>query len=79
MALDSIGVWAWKEDYPNPGVLDGTSWRLEIAYEDTQLSSHGINNYPKTNGTPCDSPDPTYKFRELLKAVRSLIGGLEFS
>lgn len=79
VALDSIGVWVWKKDYPNPGVMDGTYWSLKIAYEDTKVSSHGDNNYPRADGTPCNSPDFTDKFNELLKVVQALIGGLEFS
>ena len=78
VALDSIGVWAWKENYETAGSVDGTNWRLEVDYEDTQVSSYGRNNYPKTNGSPCDSMDYAKEFKDLLKAVRALIGGCEF-
>jgi len=77
-ALDSIGVWAWKKEYETPGSVDGTNWRLEITYEDAQVSSYGRNSYPKANGSLCDSPCEADEFNEFVEAVRALIGGLDF-
>jgi len=77
-ALDDIGVWRWKERYPNPGVCDGTHWALEIRCDDAETSCSGDNNYPDETGEPPDSPGPTPAFRRFLEAVQALLGGRDF-
>lgn len=77
-ALDSIRVWRWHKDYPNPGVVDGTQWSVEIVYDDVQLTSGGDNRYPTASGAPSQGFEDTPTFRRLIKAVRTLIGGREF-
>jgi hypothetical protein len=76
--LDCIGVWQWLDSYSNPRVCDGTRWRVEIAYDDARVASHGDNNYPCADGAPSGSPPPTKQFIELTEAVRTLAGGRRF-
>ena len=76
--LDSIRVWQWLSDYPNPGVCDGTNWRAEVVYDDAEVVSHGDNNYPNAGGQPSGTPGGTREFRRLTKAVRALLGGRDF-
>lgn len=63
--IDSLEIWRWKSEYPNPGVLDGTRWTLEIAYADRTCRSGGRNGYPKT-------------FPQFMEAIGTLIGNREF-
>ncbi len=67
-SIDEIEIWKWKKHYSSKGVIcDGTSWGLEIAYDDKMISTGGSNNYP-VNG-----------FKEFLEAVQLLIGGRKFA
>lgn len=77
-ALESIGVWQWRDTYPNPRVCDGTRWRVEIAYDDAEVVSRGDNNYPRADGSPSENPEPTEQFRRLTGAVSALTGGRRF-
>ncbi len=70
--LDKIGVWNWQPEYSNPGILDGTSWRVEIAWGNKKILSQGNNNYP---GGEYDSNE----FQTFIRALSILIGGKEFS
>jgi hypothetical protein len=36
-AIDRIGVWEWKPDYTDPGVIDGEGWHLEIQHAGRSL------------------------------------------
>ena len=65
-ALDRAGVWNWKERYPNPGICDGTIWRIEIEHEGRSITSRGDNAYTK-------------RFSAFLEAVSGLLGGLTFN
>ena len=76
-ALDAIGVWRWQEDYPNPGVCDGTSWAATLEYADRSVASGGSNNYPRAKGAPSGGAS-TRPFARFLEAVRALLGGREF-
>lgn len=64
-ALHRAGVWGWKERYPNPGIVDGTMWSIEIEHEGRSITSRGDNAFPK-------------RFDAFLEAVRRLLGGLAF-
>jgi hypothetical protein len=64
-ALDHAGVWKWKTRYPNPGILDGTMWSIEIEREGRSISGRGDNASPRS-------------FRTFVEAIRSLLGGLHF-
>jgi hypothetical protein len=68
--VDAIGVWNWKSRHENPAVLDGTSWRVEIAHNGKYVSSSGNNDYP--------DGDTMIAFEAFLKAVRELIGDRPF-
>src|SRR4051812_13699331 len=49
-ALDELKLWQWRTNYPNPNVLDGTGWSIEIQYADRSNQIVGVNSYPKTSG-----------------------------
>jgi|GEM_PF-1097674 len=66
-SLDDARVWTWDQEYIDPNVLDGTTWRLEVVYADRSINSHGSNATPKGR-----------QFRKFLSAVEELIGGREF-
>ena len=69
--LDSIGVARWNRTYHDDlGVLDGTSWSLEIRYEDVEVLSSGDNAYPENDPL---SAVPSAAFNRLLKAVSRLL------
>jgi hypothetical protein len=64
--LDKMDVWSWRERYESELlILDGTQWELELCYPDRVIRSYGSNAYPDN-------------FNAFLRAVRALIGGLEF-
>lgn len=64
-ALDSLRVWKWQTRYEDPGVCDGTSWKVEITWGDKSIDSSGSNSFPKAFGAYLD-------------AVRALLGELPF-
>ncbi|HEU5070322.1 MAG TPA: hypothetical protein VFV96_07905 [Verrucomicrobiae bacterium] len=70
-ALDRIGVWHWERDYPDPGVLDGIDWQLELRHDGRAVASAGSNCYPGGNG-------PEYSresaFGQFLQALQKLSG-----
>jgi len=66
-ALDDVNVWAWKKDYTDPNVLDGTQWNLRIRYGDASVFSHGSNAFP-----------PKRDFERFRTAVVKLLGGQAF-
>jgi hypothetical protein len=76
-SLDAVHFWEWREEYPNPGVLDGTSWSVQIEYPDARGSARGQNNYPLAHGRPSGNPQSSGPFMGFLSAVRRLLGGLE--
>ena len=71
-ALDEIGIWEWEAEYSDPGILDGTSWKVEIGWGNKAISSRGRNDYP---GGDYDSSE----FKAFIRAVQRLIGGRKFS
>ncbi len=73
--LDSIGVARWRRTYRDLGILDGTGWGLEIAYEDVEMLSSGDNAYPESDPL---SDVPSAAFNRFLKAVSRLAGGRVF-
>jgi hypothetical protein len=73
-ALDDLPVWKWQSDYPNHGVMDGTQWRLEIAYADRTLKAKGDNNYPDAQGKPTSTPRWTASFQAFVTAVKKVLG-----
>ena len=76
-AIDSLDVWQWEREYPNPGVLDGTHWDIDIA-SDMRIRSHGDNNYPKNDATESYEPEEGGLFDRFMSTLRSLVGGHNF-
>jgi hypothetical protein len=76
-ALDRQGVWNCEANYHNPGICDGTSWSLEIAYSDKAIVSGGTNCFPGESGRAISivdlSKDDT--FHEFCSVVSALVGG----
>lgn len=68
---DAIGIWQWTGKYRDPGILDGTSWKIQIKIKDKQVSAEGSNAYP--------GGDDGQSFSQLLSAVQDLIGNAPFS
>jgi hypothetical protein len=66
-SLDEANVWAWKKDYADPNVHDGTQWNLRIKYDGVSVFSHGSNAFP-----------PKRDFERFRTAVVKLLDGLEF-
>ena len=77
-SLDSLKVWQWRLDYPNPQICDGTQWSLDIEYSDHLLRATGDNNYPTASGRPNGKPHSTKTFESYLAAIQRLLGGKEF-
>ena len=71
--IDTLNIWDWKSNYPNPGICDGTQWKVEIYYDDKQLKSCGDNNYPGV------STRSKQMFQKFFEALRNLLGGVSFS
>lgn len=71
--LDTIGIWSWKTHYIDHGVLDGTQWRVEIAYSNRTINVEGSNAYPESSG-----PEMSPLFRRFLNAVSKLLNGQQF-
>jgi hypothetical protein len=69
--LDRIGVWDWKPDYSDPGVLDGQGWQLEITHAGRTLNTRGDNGYPGGVDAEYDDSSP---FGQFLTALRNLTG-----
>jgi hypothetical protein len=72
--LDRLDVWNWKESYSDPGVLDGTGWRISLKYKDRMLDASGSNAYPLPGGASSNSPKPSPHFNAFLQSVQDLIG-----
>lgn len=71
--LDDLAVWQWQKSYFNPNVLDGTQWRIRIAYPDRLLASEGSNSYPDSNGQSNDAPEKSASFTRF-RALFSALG-----
>ena len=78
VALDSLDIWHWEREYPNPGICDGTHWDVGIAYADRRIRSHGDNNYPAGDATESGEPEETDVFNRFIRAVQFLVGGRDF-
>jgi len=54
--LGKAKITEWKKHYPNPGILDGTSWGIEINFSNSKkFSSSGDNAYPAQWETFCNA------------------------
>ena len=70
--LDDLNIWQWRNDYPNPGICDGTGWSFDIAYSDHAIATQGDNNYPDAKGNPTNEPHATKAFNRFLLAISKL-------
>jgi hypothetical protein len=66
--MDEVNVWAWRKDYIDPRVMDGTQWNLKLEYPDASVVSRGSNAFPEQQD-----------FERFRAAVVMLIGGREFN
>ncbi len=71
-AINKINIWEWETRYEDPGVMDGTSWRVCIQYGNRSIESSGSNKYP--GGT-----DDAKDFGLFLRAFRKLLGRVAFN
>jgi hypothetical protein len=63
--LDRAGIWAWRKEYSDSAVLDGTRWSADITWNGRTISSDGSNDFPAG-------------FQVYRAAVRELLGGEAF-
>lgn len=73
-ALDALGIGRWDARYESPGILDGTSWGVEMDWGDLHVRSSGSNNYPGGDSA-CEQGGV---FRRWCELVSRLIGGKRF-
>jgi hypothetical protein len=73
-ALDAINVWSWRSEYPNPGILDGTQWSLDIDNPDRSVQAHSDNNYPGPAGMPIGQSEEPDTFQSFGCAVSRFLG-----
>ncbi len=75
--VDEIGIWNWKRDYPNPGIIGGgNKWEVDVAIGGRHVSARGDCSYPGS-GTPSGNVyEVSREFSDFLRAVRELIGEL---
>lgn len=76
-ALDSARVWEWAPEYPDPGVLDGIGWSIEIEWGPHRITSFGSNAFPSDDDVRvaqdiCDSR-PTRLFDRFERGLRALV------
>jgi hypothetical protein len=74
-AIERIGVWDWKPDYSDTGVLDGTQWSLRMRHNGRVMSSEGDNDYP--GGVDAEFSDDS-PFGQFLAALAQLLGVKQF-
>jgi hypothetical protein len=77
-ALETIDIWRWRADYPNPAVADGLRWEIDLAYADRTVHATGANNYPDDAGRPTGSATASNAFDRLCAAIRELLGDPNF-
>lgn len=83
--LNEIYLPKWNKEYYNKEVCDGTSWELEIKYNQRKTSkiSFGSNEYPKISKVKNQlilesSESYTKEFRKLLKILNKLANKKNF-
>jgi hypothetical protein len=77
-AMDEVELWAWKERYFAPGVMDGTQWEVEIEWAGRCASSGGSNRYPGYEEEGVEDACETRRFERFTEAVSKLVGGRAF-
>ena len=71
VAIETAGVWRWKNRYEDNDILDGTQWSLKLKYQGRSVSCRGSNAYPGS-----DRPDyaKSSEFGQFVKALQQLTG-----
>jgi len=79
--MNEIHLEKWAKRYDNQNVADGTQWSISMRVNGKKYESGGSNNFPgdldPAKGN--NSPQSSERFKRLLKALRDLLGGVEFS
>ncbi|WP_210237246.1 hypothetical protein [Alteribacter natronophilus] len=52
--LKTTGLFKWKSTYVEPGVMDGTSWSVELIGDGRNIRKSGQNKYPAGWNRFCD-------------------------
>ena len=66
--VNEINIWEWDRKYkPEERIVDGTSWKINIKYNDKEIVSSGSNAYPSNS-----------EFTRFCDAVSELVGKREF-
>ena len=60
-----LKIWLWQKSYVNRGSSDGQNWSVKIKIGKMKLHSYGSGEFPEN-------------YQEFLKALKKLVGGLEF-
>ena len=75
--INTTKLYRWSKNYPNPGILDGTQWSIDMEIDGRKIHSEGDNSYPTdgneakpTKSFPAKSP----AFDRLCQAVSHLVG-----
>jgi len=78
--VNEIQLEKWARRYDNQAVADGTQWHISIRVNGRTYESGGSNNYPADSNPSIGnrSPERSKRFNRLVKAVRELLGGVEF-
>ena len=77
--LDRLEVWDWQRRYePEDVICDGTSWSVEIVYDDRALRTAGSNDFPEDPGATPETPNPHKRFDRFLRAISRLTDGRPF-
>jgi hypothetical protein len=80
MSLELYDAMLLEEDAIEPRsiILDGTSWKVSIEYEDRQIESEGHNAYPCLLSPKVEAPTTTGDWKEFCEGICKLAGGNEF-
>jgi hypothetical protein len=73
-AAERAGVRAWPRECRNPGIVDGGSFTLALAWPDARVDAAGTNASPRRDGSCRTDGVYTDELREFFAAVSRLIG-----
>ena len=45
--LDKVRIKRWDSEYVEPGILDGTSWQVELTFETYKQKKRGHQKFPE--------------------------------
>lgn len=73
-AVERAGVGRWPRECPNPGIVDGGGFSMELAWGALRAASSGVNAYPRRDGSCRGDGMYSDEMRDLLAAVSRLAG-----